>query len=124
MGLSLWVLAGSALGGLLRYWLTIASALLLGPAFPWGTLLINVLGSLVIGLAGSATDPRAHESLRAFIMVGVCGGFTTFSSFSLQTMELLQTGRPLAAFGYVAGSVLICLAAVWLGWRLGQFAAP
>lgn len=117
--LSALVLAGSALGGLARYWLAIWVGWLLGPSFPWGTLLINVLGSGVIGAAGAATDAREHAAVRAFLMVGVCGGFTTFSSFSLQTLELLQDGRTPAAFGYAAMSFALCLLAVWAGTLLG-----
>ena len=120
MPLSLWVIAGSAIGGLARYWLAIVVAWLLGPSFPWGTLLINVMGSFVIGLAGSATDAREHAAFRAFLMVGICGGFTTFSSFSLQTFELMEAGRSGAALGYIALSVGLCLAAVWAGWMIGR----
>ena len=121
MTLSLYVLAGSALGGLARYWLAILAGAWLGPAFPWGTLLINVGGSFVIGCAAAATEARTHPEFRAFVMVGLCGGFTTFSSFSLQTLELLQSGRPLPALAYVAASVLLCLLATWAGWAV---AAP
>ena len=131
---SLWVLLGSALGGLLRYWVGIGVAALTGPSFPWGTLLINVLGSFVIGLFAAAlgerglfSDALGHNGqflgvvdLRAFVMVGLCGGFTTFSSFSLQSLELLQAGRTVPALGYMAGSVLACLLAVWGGWVLGR----
>jgi len=118
--LSAWVLLGSALGGLARYWLAILVGWLLGPSFPWGTLLINVLGSIAIGAAGAATDAREHAAFRAFVMVGICGGFTTFSSFSLQTFELLQTGRVGAALGYAGLSFALCLLAVWAGWMLGN----
>ena len=117
--LSAWVLLGSALGGLARYWMAILVGWLLGPSFPWGTLLINVLGSLVIGAAGAATDAREHATFRAFLMVGICGGFTTFSSFSLQTLELLQAGRAPAALAYAGLSFGLCLLAVWAGWALG-----
>lgn len=120
MALSMWVILGSALGGLARYWLAILVAWALGPAFPWGTLLINVLGSLVIGIAGSATDAREHAAFRAFLMVGVCGGFTTFSSFSLQTLELVQNDRVGPALAYIGLSVAVCLGAVWAGWHLGK----
>ena len=120
MPLSLWVIAGSAIGGLARYWLAIVVTWLLGPAFPWGTLLINVTGSFVIGLAGSMTDAREHAAFRAFLMVGICGGFTTFSSFSLQTFELMEAGRSGTALGYIALSVGLCLAAVWAGWMIGR----
>ena len=134
MAVSLWVILGSALGGLARYWLGAGIAALTGPSFPWGTLLINVLGSFVIGLFGAAlgerglfSDALGHNGqfldfvdLRAFVMVGLCGGFTTFSSFSLQALELLQAGRYGPALGYMAGSVLACLLAVWAGWVLGR----
>ena len=133
MAVSLWVVLGSALGGLLRYWLGAWVAAWTGPSFPWGTLLINVLGSFVIGLFAAALGERGLFSdalgwgrflpfvdLRAFVMVGLCGGFTTFSSFSLQSLELLQAGRAGPALGYVAGSVLACLLATWGGWVLGR----
>ncbi len=130
---SVWVGLGSALGGLARYWLGTWVATLTGPSFPWGTLLINVLGSFVIGLFAAALGTRGPFAaalgpdglagvldVRAFVMVGLCGGFTTFSSFSLQSLELLQAGRYGPALGYMAGSALACLAAVWAGWVLGR----
>ena len=134
MAVSLWVMLGSALGGLLRYWLGVGVAALTGPSFPWGTLLINVTGSFVIGLFAAAlgerglfSDALGHNGqflgfvdLRAFVMVGLCGGYTTFSSFSLQSLELLQAGRHAPALAYMAGSVLACLLAAWAGWVLGR----
>lgn len=130
---SFWVMLGSALGGLARYWLGIWVAALTGPSFPWGTLLINVLGSFVIGLFAAALGGRGLFGaalgadgfvrvldVRAFVMVGLCGGFTTFSSFSLQSLELLQAERYGPALGYMAGSALACLAAAWAGWVLGR----
>jgi CrcB protein len=86
--------------------------------------LINVLGSLVIGaVAGITLAPARmgmHPDVRIFLMVGICGGFTTFSAFSLQTLELLQTRAVVSAALYIAGSVVLCLVAVWLGWALGR----
>ncbi len=134
VAVSLWVLVGSALGGLARYWLGAWVTAWTGPGFPWATLLINVLGSFVIGLFAAALGDRGLFSdalnangqlagfvdLRAFVMVGLCGGFTTFSSFSLQSLELLQAGRYGPALGYMAGSALACLAAAWTGWILGR----
>ncbi len=118
----LWVAIGSALGGMARYWLTIAAASLTGPDFPWGTLLINVSGSFVIGLFAALTgvDGRFTASVeaRAFVMAGLCGGFTTFSAFSLQTFALARDGRWLAAAAYAGVSVLICIFAVLLGYMI------
>jgi CrcB protein len=118
------VALGGALGSLSRFFLAAAMTALTGPRFPWGTLLINILGSFVIGLVAAVTltPPRVamHADLRVFLMVGICGGFTTFSAFSLQTLELLQSGDAWPAAGYIAGSVVLCLAAVWLGWLLGR----
>jgi CrcB protein len=125
-GASTWlaVAAGGALGSVARFWLAAAIAVLTGPRFPWGTLLINVLGSFVIGLvAGYTLTPARvamHPDVRVFLMVGVCGGFTTFSAFSLQTLELMQGGDLLPAGGYVLGSVVLCLAATWGGVALGK----
>jgi CrcB protein len=124
LGTWLAVAVGGALGSLARFWLTGAVAALTGPRFPWGTLLINVLGSFVIGgVAGFTLTPvrmALHPDLRIFLMVGVCGGFTTFSAFSLQLLELLQTGDAVAGVLYAAGSVLLCLLFVWFGWFLGR----
>jgi fluoride exporter len=125
-GASTWlaVAAGGALGSVARFWLAAVMTALTGPRFPWGTLLINVLGSFVIGLVAALTlTPERvgmHPDLRIFLMVGICGGFTTFSAFSLQTLELLQTGDAWPAAGYVLGSVALCLGAVWCGWLIGK----
>jgi len=118
------VAVGGAVGSLARFWLAAAMAMLTGPRFPWGTLLINVVGSFVIGVVAAVTLTPArvamHPDLRIFLMVGVCGGFTTFSAFSLQTLELLQSGDTSPALAYVAGSVVLCLAAAWAGLVLGR----
>ncbi len=118
------VAAGGALGSLARFWLAAIMTMLTGPRFPWGTLLINVLGSFIIGLVAGLTAVPArigmHPDVRVFLMVGICGGFTTFSAFSLQTLELLQSGEVASALGYMSGSVLFCLIAVWAGWLLGR----
>lgn len=123
MAVSLWVLLGSAVGGLTRYWVGVWVAGWAGAGFPWGTLLINVLGSFVIGLVGAGVAERgwstAPVDLRAFVMVGLCGGFTTFSAFSLQTLELLQAGRHGAALAYMVGSVTACVVVAWAGWMAG-----
>ncbi len=113
---------GGALGSMLRAWLGAAMVGLTGFSFPWGTILINVVGSFVIGFFAmlTATDGRfaLPFDARTFVMVGVCGGFTTFSSFSLQTLELARDGRGGQALGNVALSVLLCLTGVAAGSRL------
>ncbi len=113
------VAIGSALGGVLRDAGTVLAAAWFGEALPWGTILINGLGSFVIGGFSGATGPTtrwpASFELRAFVMVGLCGGYTTFSSFSLQTVELLRRGDVPGAAANVGLSVALCLAAVWLG---------
>ena len=118
------VALGGALGSVARAWLGAAVGHLTGPEFPWGTLLINILGSFVIGwfAAITAGDGRwaAQAGWRAFVMVGVCGGFTTFSAFSLQTLELLHIGALGRAAAYVVGSVVLCLAGVWAGMVIGR----
>lgn len=119
MGTYLWVAAGSALGGMARYWCSGFVAERAGEAFPWGTLIINVLGSFVIGLFGGLTGPDGRfvvsPDVRIFVMVGLCGGYTTFSSFSLQTLALMQEGEWARAGANVVLSVILCLVAVWLG---------
>ena len=116
----LWIALGGALGSLARFYLSEAVGLLAGPAFPWGTLLVNVSGSFVIGaVAGGAGEHgRWIESAfaRQFVMVGVCGGYTTFSAFSLQTVGLIETGEIGRAGAYVLASVALCLLATWAGY--------
>jgi CrcB protein len=118
------VAAGGAMGSLARFWIAAGMTILTGPRFPWGTLLINVLGSFIIGLvAGLTAMPSRvgmHPDVRVFLMVGICGGFTTFSAFSLQSLELLQAGEMVPAVGYMLGSVVLCLVGVWAGWLLGR----
>jgi CrcB protein len=123
MGLTtyLWIALGGALGSVGRAWLASTVALLTGPQFPWGTILINVVGSFAIGFFGTLTsviDGRypLPTDARAFVMIGICGGFTTFSSFSLQTLELARDGRGTQAAANVALSVVLCLASVAAGY--------
>lgn len=114
-----WVALGGALGSMARFWMANAVAAVAGPAFPWGTLGINIIGSFVIGLFYALTGPGGRfdvsSDMRIFVMIGLCGGFTTFSSFSLQTLLLLQDGHTLRAGAYILGSVALCLLFVWLG---------
>lgn len=115
----LWIAVGSALGGMGRFFCSGLVARLIGETFPWGTFTVNVVGSFVIGFVATLTGPDGRllvgTPARQFVMVGVCGGFTTFSSFSLQTLELMRDGQWLSAGGNVVGSVLLCLIAVWAG---------
>ena len=115
----LWVALGSALGGVARFGLGLLAGRLWGDSFPWGTIGINILGSFIIGFFGALTTPEgpipASQSLRIFVMVGICGGFTTFSSFSLQTVSLARDGSWLGAMANVLLSVTLCLLAVTLG---------
>jgi len=116
---ALWIFLGGGLGSLARWWFSGAVASTVGQTFPWGTLAVNVTGSFVIGLFATATGPGgrwlAPTSFREFFMLGICGGYTTFSSFSLQTLSLAQDGEWLYAGANVLLSVLSCLVAVWLG---------
>jgi CrcB protein len=113
------VAVGSAFGGVGRYWCSGIVARLMGETFPWGTLIINVLGSLVIGLFGTLTGPDGRmfvgTTARQFVMIGICGGYTTFSSFSLQTLNLMNDGEWLRAGANIVLSVVLCLVAVWAG---------
>lgn len=120
----LWVAIGGALGSVARFWFSGLIARQFGETFPWGTLLVNVSGSLVIGFFGALTDPQGRwfvtPAMRQFFMIGICGGYTTFSSFSLQTLNLLREREWLYAGGYIALSVVLCMVAVWLGYALGD----
>jgi CrcB protein len=121
----LWVAIGGALGSVSRYWLSGFVAARFGETFPWGTLVINVTGSFVIGIFAALAIPEGRMDSQSrlfatqFLMIGVCGGYTTFSSFSLQTLNLLREREWLYAGGNVILSVILCMIAVWLGYLLG-----
>jgi CrcB protein len=119
VNLYLWVALGSAIGGVLRYALGRAVMSDHIGGMPWSTILINVIGSFVIGFFGtltiSGTRFAVPEAVRIFVMVGLCGGFTTFSSFSLETFDLLRSGEWTKALLNVGLSVAICLGAVAAG---------
>ena len=114
-----YVMLGGALGTLARFLLSTFVATHIGETFPWGTLIINVTGSFAIGFFGALTDPDGmllvRPEARTFFMVGICGGYTTFSSFSLQTLRLAQGGQWLSAGANILASNAGCLLAVWLG---------
>lgn len=110
---------GGALGTVARYALSGFIAERIGETFPWSTLIINVSGSFVIGLFSTLTGPDgrwfASGETRQIVMIGICGGFTTFSAFSLQTLNLARGGEWFRAGANTVASVVICLLAVWLG---------
>ena len=120
---ALWVMLGSALGGGARYGVSGLVARTVGETFPWGTLAVNIVGSLLIGLVAAVTGPEGRLLVsgpaRQFIMTGMFGGFTTFSSFSLQTLTLAQDGEWGRALLNVGLSVVCCLVGVWAGWAIG-----
>ncbi len=114
-----WIGLGSALGGMGRYWCSGVIARAFGETFPWGTIIVNASGSLIIGFLATLMSPDGRllvpPDARTFLMLGLCGGYTTFSSFSLQTLNLVRDGEWLWATANVLFSLTLCLAAVWLG---------
>jgi CrcB protein len=115
----LWIMIGSALGGGARYWVSGFVASHFGETFPWGTLIVNISGSFVIGLFSTITGPDGRflvgSTARQFVMIGICGGYTTFSSFSIQTLSLVRDGDWLRAGANIVLSVVLCLVGVWFG---------
>ncbi len=119
----LWVALGSGVGGAARLLCSDIAERLVGIGFPWGTLSVNVFGSLLIGVMAALVVPAGRlepgGTLQQFLMVGVLGGYTTFSAFSLQTLDLVRNGHLGKAAGYVAASVVLCLIAVAVGYAIG-----
>jgi CrcB protein len=117
-----WIALGAALGGMLRYWCSGVAARLGAEAFPWGTLFINAAGSTFIGFFAAFTGPDGRllvqPNTRLFVMTGICGGFTTFSTFSLETLRLMQDREWAYASLNIALSLALCLLGVWLGHQL------
>jgi CrcB protein len=120
----IWVAIGGALGTTGRYWLSGLVARLIGETFPWGTLLINVTGSILIGFFATLTGPDGRVFVgstgRQFVMIGICGGYTTFSSFSLQTLNLMNDSEWFYAGANILLSVALCLIGVWAGYMLAS----
>ncbi|MFZ5927533.1 MAG: fluoride efflux transporter CrcB [Acidobacteriota bacterium] len=121
----LWIAAGAALGGVLRYYFSGVAARLAGETFPWGTLFVNITGCMAIGFFVSLTGPDGRlivpAHIRLFVMTGLCGGYTTFSTFGLETLRLLQDREWAYAAGNIVSSLLLCLGGVWAGYQAALF---
>ncbi len=113
------VAIGGGLGAVARFMFGMVANPVFGTAFPYSTLLINIIGSTIIGYV-AAKLPIDANNMRAFIITGVLGGFTTFSAFSLETLKLYSSGQKLEAAAYIIASILLCLAGVVLGDYLGK----
>ncbi|MFP4561312.1 MAG: fluoride efflux transporter CrcB [Thiohalorhabdus sp.] len=122
MGQTLAIAAGGAVGALLRYWVVTGVHGLLGTGFPYGTLAVNTLGSLLMGFLSVVLLERAGigPELRAALLVGLLGSFTTFSSFSMETLNLLEGGARSKAAASVVANLAFCLLAVWAGVTAGR----
>jgi CrcB protein len=117
------ILVGGGIGSLLRYWMSLATYFLLGSDFPYGTLMVNVVGSFIMGLLSILLLERfsTHaEYLRALLLIGFLGGFTTFSSFSIETLNLFESGEVIKSLLNILCSLGFCLLAVALGAMLGR----
>lgn len=122
----LYVALGGALGSVARFWISRLMESMPASAFPWATLVVNITGSFLIGILFVAIIERAMlaADLRYLLMIGLLGGFTTYSAFSLETMLMLDRGQLLFASGYVLATVMGCLAAVWSAIRLTRLFFP
>jgi CrcB protein len=118
-----WAIAvGAATGGVSRYYLSVAVQQRLGTGFPWGTLLINVTGSLLLGfiMRYAIATPTMSAEVRALLTVGFCGGYTTFSTYSYETATMLEDGQYERAALYALGSMVVALIAVFCGFMLAR----
>jgi CrcB protein len=122
MKMILFIAFGGAAGAVLRYGASLGVYSLLGRGFPYGTMFVNVSGSLLMGLLSIVMLERFNigPEWRAAILVGLLGSFTTFSTFSIETLNLLEQGDMTKAFANIVLSVIVCLAAVWIGISLGR----
>lgn len=115
----LYVMLGGAIGTGARFWLSGVIAARYGETFPLGTLVVNVTGCFLVGVLATVVDPAGRflvaPGTRQFLLLGICGGYTTFSSFSLQTLDLVRDGDWLRASLNVSFSLILCLLATWLG---------
>lgn len=122
MGQVLAIGIGGAIGSLLRFWMSAWVHTFAGRSFPYGTLTVNVLGCLVMGVLFVLFTERFSDNtvLRAGVLIGVLGGFTTFSSFSIETFNLIEQGAPLRALANMALSLALCVSGTWLGVIVGR----
>jgi CrcB protein len=115
----LWVAIGGALGSMARYGISGMIAAMTAGSFPYGTLVVNVTGAILIGFFATLSGPDSRffvpASVRLFLMTGICGGYTTFSTFSLETSNLMRDGDWAAALANIGFSVILCLVAIWIG---------
>jgi len=120
------IAAGGALGALLRYWLVAGVQAVAGPGFPYGTLLVNISGCIAIGVLYVlfVERPEMHVAWRAGLIVGLLGAYTTFSAFSLETLQLVEAGQAAKAALYVGLSVVFCLSGCWFGLAVGRWIQP
>ena len=118
----LFIAGGGALGALLRYWMSSGVHALLGRDFPYGTLSVNVLGSFIMGFLYVMLIERMDLGVewRAALMIGLLGAFTTFSTFSLETLNLIEAGEQYRALANILLSVSLCIVLCWLGMILGR----
>lgn len=115
---SLLIFIGAGFGGVFRYWISNGVYLLLDRKFPYGTLVVNVSGCFLMGLLFVLTLERFDNigsQLRALLLIGLLGGYTTFSSFSIETINLFESGNWLSALMNIFLSTIVCIAAAWLG---------
>lgn len=122
LSLALFVAAGGAIGSVCRWSVGLIAGRLMGENFPWGTFIVNVVGSFIIGFAVELISRKFGNSpeIKALIVTGFLGGFTTFSSFSLDSMNLIHRGDPMLATTYIAASVLVSLVFVFCGFHAGK----
>ncbi len=118
----LYIASGGAVGALLRYFISTGMHKTLGHGFPYGTISVNVLGSILIGFIYVLTQTKIQLSLemKAGIMIGILGAFTTFSTFSLETMTLLESGQPIKAGLNIMLSIILCIGGCWAGLIIGR----
>lgn len=118
----LWVAVGGAIGASLRHLSGVAAIRLVGPGFPWATLFVNVLGSLLMGIfiAWMSKKFEVSNEMRLFVATGILGGFTTFSAFSLDVANMIERGAMMTAFLYAGASITFSLAAIFIGLWFGR----